>query len=282
MSRPYAEVIGDPIAHSKSPLIHNFWLDLLGIDAEYRRSHVLHGELAEFFARRRGDRDWRGCNITVPHKETSRLFVDGLLAGYEDIGAINLALPRGDGLLGGNTDPEGVIGPINAFHGSVFNFQPVSLRKVGIIGAGGAARAAVAALKSLGWVGEWRIAVRSPDKGKALLAAFGLSGSVIPIEDQALAGLDILINASTMGMGEGGDSSLTLAELGHGVIQPLLFDMVYYPLETGLIRAARKQGHAIIDGLDMLVGQASGAFTHFFGQRPPRESFSELRRLLIA
>ena len=89
MSRPYAEVIGDPISHSKSPLIHNFWLGKLGIDAEYRACHVRPEELADYFAQRREDADWRGCNITVPHKEAATHCVEALLPGYEDIGAIN-------------------------------------------------------------------------------------------------------------------------------------------------------------------------------------------------
>ena len=279
MSRPYAEVIGDPIAHSKSPLIHNFWLGKLGIDAEYRTCHVRAEELADYFVRRRGDAEWRGCNITVPHKESATRYVDLLLPGYQDIGAINLAIRRGDALLGGNTDLDGVIGPINQFHDTLFNFGNVPPRKVGIIGAGGAARAAVAALKAIGWVGEWRMAVRRPDRGRAILNAFGLKGSVIQISDQDFSGLDILINASTMGMGETTDSPLMLDKLAE---RALLFDMVYSPLQTGLIRNARRQGHAVISGLEMLIGQAGSAFNHLFGQPAPREHDAELRALLTA
>ncbi len=282
MSRPYAEVIGDPIAHSKSPLIHNFWLERLGIDAEYRTCHMTAEGLADYFAARRVDPDWRGCNITVPHKETSRRLIEALLAGHADIGAINLVVARGGALLGGNTDLEGVAGPINLFLDGAFNHKPVPPQKAGIIGAGGAARAAVAALKALGWVGEWRIAVRRPESGAKLLDDFGLHGQVVPIEDAALAGLDILINASTMGMGDSGDGRLALAGLGGGGSQPVVFDMVYAPLETGLIRAARKQEYAVIDGLDMLVAQASGAFFHLFGARSPRDCDNELRALLTA
>ena len=282
MSRPYAEVIGDPISHSKSPLIHNFWLQKLGIDAEYRACHVRPEELADYFTKRRQDKNWRGCNITLPHKEAATQFNDSMLAGYPDIGAINLLVARDGMLCGGNTDCDGVAGAINNFHEGAFNKGQVPPRKVGIIGAGGAARAAVAALKALGWVGEWRIAVRNPERGEALQRSFDLAGSAVAITDEALAGLDIVINASTMGMGEQGDSALTLSSLGDGSSQPLLFEMVYFPLETGLIRAARKQGHAVIDGLDMLVTQASGAFAHLFGQSPPRGDDAELRALLMA
>ena len=279
LGRPYAEVIGDPIAHSKSPLIHNFWLGKLGIDAEYRACHVRPEELADYFAQRRGDAEWRGCNVTVPHKETATHYVDSLLPGYQDIGAINLVVSRNGALYGGNTDLDGVIGPINQFHDAIFDFNKVPSRKVGIIGAGGAARAAVAALKAAGWVSEWRIAVRRPDRGQALLTAFGIDGKVAQITDQDFAGLDILINASSMGMGETGESPLLLDRLGE---RALLFDMVYSPLETGLIRAARRQGHTVIGGLEMLVGQAGSAFHHFFGQPAPRGHDAELRALLTA
>jgi shikimate dehydrogenase len=279
-ARPYAEVIGDPISHSKSPLIHNFWLEKLGIDAEYRACHVKPEKLADYFAQRRADAAWRGCNVTIPHKIEALQFIDGLLPGYPDIGAINLIVPRAEGLWGGNTDCDGVAGPINDFHDRVLNFQAVPPRKVGIIGAGGAARAAVATLKALGWVREWRIAVRNVERGESLLQEFGIEGSVVEITDQALEGLDIVINASAMGMNASVESSLTLSGLDGGTIKPLVFDMVYSPHETGLIRAALKRDYEVIYGLDMLVAQASGAFEHFFHRKPPRGYSGELGQLL--
>ena len=124
--------------------------------------------------------------------------------------------------------------------------------------------------------------MRRPERGRELLSAFGLDGKVVGISDKELSGLDILINASTMGMGDAGGGALALENLGDGTRRPLVFDMVYYPLETGLICAARKQGHAVIGGLDMLVGQAASAFEHLFGHTPPRECADELRALLTA
>ena len=282
MTRPYAEVIGDPIAQSKSPLIHNFWLAKLGIDAEYRACHVRPEELADYFARRRGDAQWRGCNVTIPHKIRAFACADVVEAAVREIGATNCLVPAAGGLVAANTDIEGVAGPINLFHDHAFNFGPVKPRKVGIIGAGGAARAAIFALKTLGWVSEWRLAVRRPEAGQALLSAFKLAdcGFVTGIEDAAFEGLDILINASSLGMGDSGESGLTLSRLGDGNGQALVFDMVYFPMETGLIRAAKRQGHAVIGGLDMLIAQAGGAFQRFFGESPPRESYPDLRELL--
>lgn len=282
--KPYAEVIGDPIAHSKSPLIHNFWLGKLGIDAEYRRCHVRPEELADYFARRRGDAEWRGCNVTIPHKVASVALVDVVEASVQEIGATNCIVASANGLVAANTDIEGVAGPINLFHDQAFNYGKVKPRKVGIIGAGGAARAAIFALMQLGWVGEWRLAVRRPEAGQALLKEFGIAetGRVVGIEDSWIAGLDILINASSLGMGDPGDSDLTLSRMGDGETRPLVFDMVYFPPETGLIRAARRQGYDVIGGLDMLIAQAGGAFQRFFGENPPRDSYAELRALLTA
>ena len=290
MNKPYAEVIGDPIGHSKSPLIHNFWLGKLGIAAEYRACHVRPVELADFFARRREDLAWLGCNVTVPHKELAALRVNALLPGYLDIGAINVVVPRTDNLtgsrvlLGANTDIDGVAGVINEYHGQMMNFGVDTNRKfnVGIIGAGGAAKAASAVASMLPWIGELRIAVRRPGAGRAMLDQLNIAGKEIGITDRDLASLDILINASTMGMGDTGDSTLTLAGLGAGDVKPLVFDMVYHPLQTGLLRAAKQRDHNCANGLQMLIIQARTAFEHFFGRPAPREHDAELRGLLTS
>ena len=145
--RPYAEVIGDPIAHSKSPLIHNFWLGKLGIDAEYHRKHIQKEDLADYFAQRRKDAKeggkgaWRGCNVTVPHKEAALRLADIGLPGYPNIGAANIIVPRDGGLHWANSDMDGVAGVLNEYHGQMIERAgAVRERKfsIGIIGAGGA------------------------------------------------------------------------------------------------------------------------------------------------
>ena len=103
----YAEVIGDPIAHSKSPLIHTFWLKALGIEGEYRAAHVTAEGLGDYFAARRADPDWLGCNITIPHKETALAFVEDRGDVKASIGAINLAFRSDGALVGTNTDAAG-------------------------------------------------------------------------------------------------------------------------------------------------------------------------------
>jgi shikimate dehydrogenase len=282
MSRPYAEVIGDPISHSKSPAIHNFWLAKLGMDAEYRACHVRPEKLADYFAARLQDSTWRGCNITIPHKETSARFVHGLLAGYPDIGAINVAVPKNGVLFGANTDVAGVVGPINSFHEQIFNFGDVPKRRIAIVGAGGAARAAVHGLKMLRFLKEWRFLVRRKEQGEELAAECGSVAEVLPIVGSSLSGVDILINASPLGMQGKPALRLSLEEMGSGTGTPVVFDMVYVPLETELLRAARTLGMTTIDGLAMLVGQADAAFFHFFGKHAPRQYDAELRALLTS
>ena len=103
-------MIGDPIAHSKSPLIHNFWLDELGIDADYRAHHVTPEELPAYFAARRDDPDWRGCNVTMPHKQAALDLVEDRGGVRATIGAVNLALRAEDGaIIGTNTDAGGLL-----------------------------------------------------------------------------------------------------------------------------------------------------------------------------
>jgi shikimate dehydrogenase len=290
MSRAYAEVIGDPISHSKSPLIHNFWLDelrkqgKLGIEAEYRACHVRPEELADYFARRRGDAAWLGCNVTVPHKEAALATVDGPLPNYLNIGAINVVVPENGGLSWANSDMDGVAGVINEYHNKMVDLGVDIERKfhIAIIGAGGAAKAAVAVASKLPWIGDIRIAVRRPGAGQAMLDQLHILGREIAINDEDIEGLDILINASTMGMGGNFDSSLSLAHFGAVDVKPLVFDMVYHPPKTGLLRAADERGFNYTNGLQMLIIQAAAAFELFFGQPAPREHDAELRALLTA
>ena len=105
---PYAEVIGDPIAHSRSPAIHNFWLRELGLDGAFRTTRVPPDGLSDFFAARRADPDWRGCNVTAPHKEMISGQVDVIAAEARTIGAINCVRREGDRLVGLNTDVDGI------------------------------------------------------------------------------------------------------------------------------------------------------------------------------
>lgn len=269
-SAPYAEVIGDPIAQSKSPLIHGFWLDALGMKGEYRRAHVKPDDLAAYIAERRTDPAWRGCNVTIPHKIAVMDLVDdpGDIRGT--IGAMNTIVRQRDGaLIGTNTDAAGFYAPLAELD---LEGTPVVL-----IGAGGAARAVLFAL-ARAKVGHVTILNRSPLKAMGLLATFGLKGDVVAL-DAPLPPAALLVNSSSLGMMGQPPLDLDLSPLPDDAI---VYDLVYAPLMTGLLRAADARGLDIVDGLDMLIGQAALAFELFFGAPPPEGRDEELRAILTA
>ena len=273
MSRPYAEVIGDPIAHSKSPLIHNFWLGKLGIDAEYRACHVRAEELAAYFARRRGDTEWRGCNVTIPHKVAAMSLADHVDGEAREIGATNCVFPSADGLCATNTDSRGVLEAVDTCP------WPVC-----VIGNGGAARAALGALDLLA-AHNLRLLVRDEARGRAMLDELRYDGEVIPFAraGDAMRDCEGVINATSLGMtGQPEMPASLLDGLANAASSAFVFDMVYAPLDTRFLSHARKLSLRTIDGLTMLIGQASQAFWHFFGQSAPRDHDAELRALLTA
>lgn len=270
MAQPYAEVIGDPVAHSKSPVIHGFWLDALSIDARYDKVHVTPEGLGAYFATRRDDPAWRGCNITVPHKLMALEQVEDRGDLRATLGAINTAFRAEDGaLVGTNTDIAGFYGPIADLD--------LAGASVTLVGAGGAARAILYALSRMN-VGEVAMMGRSPLKAAGLLSRFGLKGRTLPL-DAAVPPSRLLVNASTLGMQGAEPLDLDLSPLPDDA---LVYDIVYAPLETPLLAAARARGLDTVDGLEMLVGQAAVAFELFFGAAPPRERDDELRDLLVA
>ena len=283
MSGAYAEVIGDPIAQSKSPRIHGFWLNKLGLPHEYRAVHVTSAGLADYLASRRTDADWRGCNVTMPHKQAIIPLLDRLEPLARTIGAVNTVVRQEDGSLTGfNTDAPGFLEPLQPLLDSKHLF-----RMARIIGAGGAARAIVAALSRRGFV--LVLAARDPAKAQALLdelasgddhhavdlAHFG-DATAFAFDDRQGC-LDLIVNASPLGMA--GQPPL-LFDFSHVPPGSVVYDIVTDPLETPLLKAARSAGLEVIDGLAMLIGQAAAAFEYFFGRPAPREYDAELRELL--
>ncbi|WP_294329521.1 shikimate dehydrogenase [uncultured Sphingomonas sp.] len=266
----YAEVIGDPIAHSKSPIIHKFWLDALGIEGDYRRAHVLGDDLAAYFARAKDDSDWRGCNVTIPHKLAVMDLVGDPGGVRGTIGAMNTVIRGEDGaLIGTNTDAGGFFSPIAGLE--------LEGRHAVVAGAGGGARAVLFALSRVG-IGKVTILNRNVLKAAALLSSFGVKGDALPI-GAPLPAADLLVNASPLGMAGQPPLDLDLAPLPeHAVV----YDIVYAPLETPLLAQARDRELDTVDGLEMLVGQAALAFELFFGAEPPRDRDDELRALLTA
>lgn len=269
-----AGVIGWPVAHSKSPLIHRFWLQKLGIDGDYSRFAIAPAHLAPAvgaFAAL----GLAGVNVTVPHKVAIIPHLNAISETAARVGAVNMVTVAADGrLLGDNSDVAGVLEALPEV------LLPVGGR-VCLIGSGGAARAALAAFGQR-QVSEVHLLARDEGKGAALLAEFGLAGSVRPLVQAAAAlqGAHALVNATTLGMhGQAAMPATVLAAVGGGAA---VMDMVYAPLETALLATARRHALPAIDGLSMLIGQAASAFSSFFGQPPPRRHDDELRQRLLA
>ena len=275
-SRAYAEVVGDPIAQSKSPLIHNFWIAKLGIDAEYRASRVAAGALRSFVERRAADPGWRGCNVTMPLKLEAMTLAGRASREAIAVGASNMLAPQGQVLVAGNSDVAGILAALP------YNLLGPGSR-VCIIGTGGAARAALVA------VGQRRVAstlilARDRSAGSALLDAFKLRGSTRQIDEPpAFDKIDVVINATPLGMnGKAAMSANVLKAVGLASLGGAVLDMVYDPVDTELLSVARAAEWRAVDGLEMLVAQAASAFEQFFGYAAPREHDAELRALLVA
>jgi len=281
----HAEVIGDPISHSKSPRIHNFWIEKLGLDAHYERCHVTPDGLEEYFRSRRDRQDWRGCNVTIPHKQAVMPFLDSVDSGAARIGAVNTIVRAPDGALAGyNSDGAGFLEPLRPWLADRH-----LLRMARIIGSGGAARAIAHAFRSEGFTVV--MIARDEEKARVILDEIGEKNSgmtatlqswSVPIEfdwGDTEGRLDIVVNATSLGMK--GNPPLAI-DFSHVPPNAILYDIVYAPLETALLAEARRRGLRTIDGLEMLVGQATVAFELFFGQPAPRQYDAELRTLLTS
>lgn len=288
MKRPYAEVIGDPIAQSKSPAIHNYWLGKLGMEADYRATHVTADGLAEYLAARRADPDWCGCNVTMPHKQAVIPLLDRLEIGAEMVGAVNTIVPRRRAgkptmLIGSNTDVAGFLEPLQPLLA-----RPHLFRMARVLGTGGAARAIISGLAEHGLTIV--LAGRDPAKASALLEEIDPEGDHHAVDlahfadatdfafDDRQGCLDLVVNASPLGMI--GQPPLAY-DFSHTPPGAVFYDIVTAPLETPLLAEAKARGYATIDGLSMLIGQAAVAFERFFGAAPPRsDGDAGLRALL--
>ena len=284
MSRAYAEVIGDPIIQSKSPAIHGFWLAHLGIDADYRASRVNTGELREFMNTRRTDPNWRGCNVTMPHKQAVIPFLDRLDPLAASVGAVNTIVPEDGALVGYNTDVPGFLEPLRPLLDQTHYF-----RMARVLGTGGAARAIVKGLANEKLVIV--LAGRDPAKARALLDELDPAGEHHAASITHFAHptdfvfgdretcLDLVVNASLLGMT--GQPPLTF-DLSHAPPGSIFYDIVTSPLDTAFLQSARAAGFRTVDGLSMLIGQADHAFRRFFGALPPRDLDAALRAVLGA
>jgi shikimate dehydrogenase len=268
-----AFVCGHPIAHSRSPLIHGYWLEELGLTGSYERIDVAPDAFAEFL-NGIGRNGFTGGNVTLPHKEAAFRLVEKRDKDAEAIGAVNTIWFDAAGrLCGGNTDAYG-------FAANLDDQVPqwAEGRKAVVMGAGGAARAVIHALKQRGY-NDIRLVNRSLPRAEELA---GRSGDGVSVHGwEAVAGLlgdaDLLVNTSSLGMNGAPALEVDLTPLPeHAVVA----DIVYVPLETALLKAARARGLATAEGLGMLLHQAVPGFERWFGQRP---AVSEgLRKRVVA
>ncbi|MGF7158594.1 shikimate dehydrogenase [Rhodoligotrophos appendicifer] len=266
-------VIGWPIHHSRSPLIHNYWLRQYGIDARYEKRAVAPEDLPEFLARF-AEQGLIGANVTIPHKETVFRSVTVEDRFSNSLQAVNTLYLQDGRLMGTNTDGYGFLAnlkqavPDLSLHGA----------NVAILGAGGAARAVVGALLEEG-VKSIALANRSMQRAEDVASQFGTTVRVVPWDsrEDMLDGCDLLVNTTSLGM-TGKDP---LAFSFEGATEALVVcDIVYVPLMTPLLTEAATRGLRIVDGLGMLLHQAVPAFERWFGVRP--QVTPALRALVIA
>jgi shikimate dehydrogenase len=254
-----AGVIGRPVAHSLSPLIHNAWIASAGLDAAYVPFASLAGDGFERLVD--GLRGViSGLNVTVPFKERALALADRADAAARAAGAANVLLFAPDGTVEArNTDG---IGLLAAFAGQAPALQ-LRERPIVVLGAGGAARGAAAALGAAG------VTVRIVNRTRARADALAEQVSAQVFDDgdpAAFEGAGAVVNATTLGLKDGSTPAIPWAALPADAV---IMDMVYQPLKTPLLQAAAARRHVVVDGLAMLIGQARPSFEAFFGEAPP-------------
>lgn len=269
-----AGVMGWPIAHSRSPKIHNHWFAQYGIEGAYVPLPVEPGKL-EAALRALPALGFAGCNLTIPHKQTALDFLDAVDPAAARIGAVNCVVVDGEGkLIGHNYDGYGFVASL---HEAAPHWKAARGPCV-VIGAGGGSRAIVSGLIEAG-AQEIRLFNRTRERADKLAADFGAPVSAYPWEarHEALAGAGLLVNTTSQGMIGQAPLDLSLAALPSSAV---VADIVYAPLETPLLAAARLMGATPVDGLGMLLHQARPAFRDWTGVTP--EATPALRSLIAA
>ncbi|HUV33267.1 MAG TPA: shikimate dehydrogenase [Devosiaceae bacterium] len=255
-----AFVIGHPVAHSRSPLIHRYWLAALGIDGSYQALDVPPAELGGFLERLRGGA-FAGGNVTIPHKQAVFAACDECDTAARQIGAVNTLVSTRGGLRGVNTDLYGFLASLDAeVRGWDAGGEAI------VLGAGGAARAVVAGLVGRGFV-RVHVLNRTRERADAIAARFGatVSAAVLDAFGDLSHRAGLLVNATSVGMHGSAFANLSLEAMP---AKTVVCDLVYTPLETPLLAAARARGLAAVDGLGMLLHQAVPGFEAWFGARP--------------
>jgi len=265
-----AGVAGDPISHSLSPVLMAHWIEAAGIDAIYAPFPIA---AADFDAAVHGlvKAGCRGLNVTLPHKEAALELATVSSSIARAVGAANLLTFTPTGIHADNTD---IAGFLHALEPANMRYDTV---RALVFGAGGAARAIVYALLTIG-VTDLAICNRNTTRAEGLAAEIAPGARIIPWEarDDALDGCDLIVNATSLGLNGQNDLMLDWQRVTPGSVA---FDSVYTPMNTGFLTGARKQGLTAIDGLDMLIGQARPSFQAFFGRPAPH--VSDIRSRLV-
>ena len=254
-------VIGWPISHSRSPIIHDYWLKQLGIDGSYTRQPVEPSSLATFIGDL-GAAGYAGCNVTIPHKETVFSLVTHADDQTERLGAVNTVFLRDGKVMGTNTDGEGFI---NSLKQGAPRLELANTRAV-VLGAGGASLAVVNAILDQG-VREVAVANRTAEKVEQLRTRLGKRVVAVEWNNVAaqLGDCSLLVNTTSLGMKGQPELGIDLSLLPQSAV---VTDIVYTPLRTRLLEDAAARGNTVVEGLGMLLHQAVRGFSLWFGVTP--------------
>ena len=270
-----AGVIGHPIKHSKSPIIHNYWIEKEGLNGSYEAIDIAPENLKDGI-QKLVDEGYAGFNVTIPHKETVLDLCDKVEGNAAVCGAVNTVVIEDGKLIGHNTDSFGFLANIKEAKPD-FDFEEGAAV---VIGSGGAARAVVSGL--IGHrIPEVILVNRTRERAEAIAEEIGLNTDLVEVVDwderhEALQWANLLVNTSSLGMEGQPELDLNLEELSADAV---VNDIVYTPLETPLLKAAAARGNPTVTGIGMLLHQARPAFHEWFGVMP--EVDEELERLVL-
>ncbi len=268
---PHAYVIGNPVKHSRSPQIHQYWLKHYGLDGSYDLAELAPEQLAAFIKKLRHN-DNAGANVTLPYKRDVIACLDEIDEDARSVGAVNTIYKQGGKLLGTNTDIYGFLTHLSLSAPDWLE----NTTSVVIIGAGGAARAILSAMKTSG-VGNVYITNRTISRAQNLADEIHACARAVEMAqlDGLLPTADLIINTTSLGMTGQPPLELDLSALpSHAIV----VDIVYTPLKTGLLLEAERHGFVAVDGLGMLLHQAVRGFELWFGTKP--EVTPQLRQMV--
>ncbi len=256
-----AGVVGHPVKHSRSPIIHGYWLEQFGINGCYDRYDVKPEDFSHF-VKTLSEQGLQGVNVTIPHKEAAFLALDEATERARRLKAANTLWFENGKLWGDNTDSIGFLANLDQGHPG----WDINAKSALILGAGGAARAIIAGLQKRN-IEKITIVNRTRERAEELAL---MSGGQVAVAEWSklsfqLESADLVVNTTSLGMSGQPDLDLSLDPLGKNA---LVTDIVYVPLETNLLKQARLRGNPVVDGLGMLLHQAVPGFEHWFGKRP--------------